>query len=167
MPPCFVATTGKTGRHRFQNRIRHAFLVLVRRSLARMNEDVRLRVEIHQLALRKEAAEMHLRSNPELLGQFFEVRLQRTFAGDDELGLRKFLLENREGAERRGDAFLRNQPARLQQSPVAVGRRFALQKGNCRSGTPVRQSRSFSGGHRARSAVRLGNASAKAPAGPI
>ena len=119
----------KTGRHRFENGIGNAFLVLVRRGLARMQEKMRAGVELHQFRLGKKAAEMNLVDDPEFLGQFFQVRLERAFAGDDQLGVREFLLENGERAKRSGDPFFRNQAAGLHESPAAVRGRLAANKG--------------------------------------
>ena len=90
---------------------------------------MRAGVKLQQFRLGEKSAEMNLVDDPEFLGQFFQVRLERTFAGDDQLGVRKFLLENREGAKRSGHPFLRDEPASLHESPAAILRRLAANKG--------------------------------------
>jgi hypothetical protein len=67
---------------------------------------------------------MHFPSNAELLRERLQFRLQRPLARDDEFGLGEFPRKDRKGTNGRSDAFLLDQPAGLQDSPVAVGRKF-------------------------------------------
>ncbi len=71
---------------------------------------------------------MNFPEDAQFLGQLFEMRLKRSFAGNDELGFRKFFLENGERAERSSDTLFRDQPARLHETPATVGRRVAANK---------------------------------------
>ena len=71
---------------------------------------------------------MDLGDDAKLFGQFFQMRLERTFARDDELGVGKFLLKNGKGAERSRDPFFRNQPAGLHEAPATVGGSVAADK---------------------------------------
>src|SRR3954469_25144185 len=89
---------------------------------------MRTAVEIEQFFLGKEPAEMNLANNAEFFRQLLEVRLERPLAGDDQFGIRKFLLENCESAEGSRDTLLRDQPARLHETPAAVDRRIAANK---------------------------------------
>src|SRR5687768_10747371 len=125
----FRGQNRETGRHRFQDGVRDAFLVLVGRGLARVQEKMRAGVEIEQFRLRKKAAEMDLGDDAKFLRQFFEVRLERTFARDDELSVREFLLKNGKGAERSRDPFFRNQAASLHEAPAAVCGSVAADEG--------------------------------------
>ncbi|MEI9895724.1 MAG: hypothetical protein WDN28_18035 [Chthoniobacter sp.] len=59
-----------------------------------------------------------------------KLRQLRAFAGDVQRGLRKRTREFRKGAQRRREAFLRNQAAGLHAAPGAVERSVALLKGN-------------------------------------
>src|SRR5205823_2193664 len=106
----------------------NAFLVLIRRRFARVQEKMRGCVDLQQFRLGKKSAEMNFAGDAQLFREFFQVRLERTFAGDDQLGVGKFFLENGEGAKRRGDAFLRNQAAGLHESPAPILRGIAADK---------------------------------------
>src|SRR3954466_13522789 len=79
-------------------------------------------IQIEQLLLGKEPAEMNLLRDPQLFGEFLEMRLQRPLPGDDQLRVRKFLLENGKGTEGGGHAFFGNEPASLHESPAAIDR---------------------------------------------
>ena len=119
----------QAGRHRFENGIGNALLILIRRCLARVQEKMRGRIKLQQFRLGKKSAEMNFAGDAQLFRQFFQVRLQRTFAGDDQLGVGKFFLKNGESAKRRGDAFLGNQSAGLHESPAPFLRGIAADKG--------------------------------------
>ena len=108
-------------RHRFEDRIWNSFLVLVRRRFARVEKTMRAAVKIEQFPLRKKTAEMDFAHDPEFFGELFEMRLKRSLARDDQLRVRKFFLENGKRAQRSRDAFFWNQPARLHETPAAVG----------------------------------------------
>src|ERR1051325_3327408 len=68
---------------------------------------------------------MDFRNNPKLLCEFFEVRLKRTFAGDNQLRIRKFFLENCEGTKRCGHSFFWNQTTGLHELPTAINWRLS------------------------------------------
>src|SRR5438105_8925197 len=94
-----------------------------------MQEKMRGCVELQQFRLGKKSAEMNFAGDAQLFRQFFQVRLERTFAGDDQLGVGKFFLENGESAKRRSHALLGNQTAGLHESPAPILRRIAADKG--------------------------------------
>src|SRR5436190_18217286 len=112
-------------RHRFEDRIWNSFLVLVRRRFAGVEKTMRAAVKIEQFPLRKKTAEMDFAHNPEFFGELFEMRLKRSLSRDDQLRVRKFFLENGKRAQRSRDALFWNQPARLHETPAAVGGRIA------------------------------------------
>src|SRR5205823_2879510 len=115
--------------HRFEDRVRNSLLVLVGRGLARVEKTMGAPVKIEQLPLGKEPAKMDLLRDAEFFRQFFEVRLQRPFSRDDQLGIGKLLLENRERAERSRNPFFGNEPTGLHEPPAAVRRRVAADEG--------------------------------------
>ena len=98
----------QTSRHRFQNGVRDAFLVLIWRRLARVQKKVRARVELHEFRLREKADEVHILRNTETGRQHFQFRLQRSFSGNKEFGVRIVLFKNRERAQAGGHAFFWN-----------------------------------------------------------
>jgi hypothetical protein len=59
----------QSGRHRFQNRVRHSFLILIRGYFARMQKQVRTRIEIKESRLRQKADKMHVSKNPKSAGK--------------------------------------------------------------------------------------------------
>ena len=115
----------QSGRHRFEDGIGNSLLVLIGRSLARMQEKMTRCVKLQQFLLRKKSAEVHVVTDAELCGKPCQLRLQRSLAGDEKFGVRKFSLQNRECAKGSGDAFLRDETAGLQEIPVSVHRRLA------------------------------------------
>src|SRR5437016_12974454 len=119
----------ETSRHRFEDRVRNAFLVLVGRRFTRVEKRMRAAVKFEQFLLGKKAAKMDFAHNPKFLRQLFEVRLKRSLARDDQLCVWKFLLENGKRAERSGHALFRDQPAGLHETPAAVSRRIATNEG--------------------------------------
>ena len=72
---------------------------------------------------------MHFPSDAELLRERLQFRLQRPLARDDEFGLGKFPRKDRKCTNGRSDAFLVDQPAGLQDLPVAVGWKFPRHHG--------------------------------------
>src|SRR5258707_4420828 len=72
---------------------------------------------------------MHFPSNAELLRERLQFRLQRPLARDDEFGFGKFPRKDRKCTNGRSDAFLVDQPASLQDLPVAVGWKFPRHRG--------------------------------------
>src|SRR5215469_15448067 len=66
---------------------------------------------------------MHVSKNPQSVGEHLQFRLKRSFASDEKFRFGIVFLKNRKSAQARGNAFLRNQPARLHDSPFSVARR--------------------------------------------
>src|SRR5690348_2549121 len=114
------------GGHCLQNRIRHAFLILVWRYFARMQEQMAAAIELHQLQLREKAKKVHIAGNSQSAGEHFQFVLQWSFSSDKKLRARIIFFEHRKSAKARGDAFLRNQSARLDDFPFAVTRRLSI-----------------------------------------
>ena len=115
-------------RHRFQHRVRNAFLISVPSGFAGMQKNVRVIKKLAQLFLRDEARE----TNGLREVKFARERLQfgelRSFAGNREPRGRELLPEFGKCAQRRFQSFFSNQPPRLQQTPLAVARNAAFAK---------------------------------------
>src|SRR5438105_11572309 len=97
--------------------------------VARTNENMRGDVQSAEILFAEKTAEMHFPSDAELLREPLQFRLQRPLARDDEFGFGKFPRKDRKGTNGRSDAFLLDQPAGLQDLPVAVGWKFPRCRG--------------------------------------
>src|SRR5204862_7453033 len=86
---------------------------------------MRTGVELDQFLLGKKTAKVDFAHDPQLLRQLLQMRLEWALARDDQLCVRQFLLENREGAQRSRHPFFRDQAADLHETPAAVDRRIA------------------------------------------
>src|SRR5207237_10086091 len=98
----------QTSRDSFQNGVRDAFLVLIWRRFARVQKKVRARVELHEFRLREKADEVHILRNTETGREHFQFRLQRSFSGNEEFGVRIVVFKNREREPASGHAFFWN-----------------------------------------------------------
>src|SRR5262245_32737706 len=119
---------GQSGRHRFQNRVRHTFLVLIGGYFARMQKQMRACVKLEQFPLRQKSNEMHISENPQSIGEHLKLWLERSFASDVKFRFRIVFLKNRKSAQACREAFFRNQPARLYDSPFSIRRRLPVDK---------------------------------------
>src|SRR5207244_7853610 len=94
--------------HRFQNRVRHTFLVLIWRYFAWMQKHMRTGIKVQELRLRQKSDEVYIPENAQPSGKHFQFRLQRSFASDKKFRARIVFLKNRKSAQARRNTFLRN-----------------------------------------------------------
>src|SRR5215472_9329366 len=79
---------------------------------------------------------MHVSGNAEPTGKHLQLRLQRSFAGDQKLRAGIILFKNCESAQTGCDAFFRDQTASLDHFPFAVARQFSVKKWEVIEGNP-------------------------------
>ncbi len=143
----------QSGRHRFEQRIGDAFLVAVAAEFARMQEKMRFVEPSAEIVLRQEPRELDAVGDAEFGGELAQGWPQRTFAGERQPGIGKRAHEIRERAQRRRQALLFDQTARLEQPEPAPPRPRARRNGNSSRGIPVRFRRIFSGGQPSRTSA--------------
>ena len=138
----------QASRHRFENRIRHAFLIFDLVGFAWMNENVAPSVQFTQIRLAEKTAEMHFPGNAELFAPALAIPVATVPCPammNSEFG--KFLTKN----QRRHEWPIRRLSCRSIGKPAefASDRQPeipAAPKGNSWSGIPVRLIRIFSRG---------------------
>src|SRR4030095_7978103 len=117
---------GQAGSHRFQYRVWHTFLVFVGGDFAGMQKQMRTRIKLEEFPLRKKPNKVYVSKNSQSIGEHFQFWLEWSFAGNEEFRFGIVLLKNRKGAQACRNTLLRNQPARLHDSPFAIARRLPV-----------------------------------------
>src|SRR5262249_4575118 len=91
-----------------------------------MQKQMRTRIQIKQLPLGQKSDEMYISKNTQPVGEHLQFWLKRSFAGYEKFRFGIVFLENRKGAQARRNAFFRNQPAGLHDSPFSIARQLSI-----------------------------------------
>src|SRR6266481_3144994 len=93
-----------------------------------MQKQMRTRIKLEQFPLRQKSNKVYVSKNPQSICEHLQFRLERSFAGNEKFRFGIILLENCKSSQARCNAFFRNQPARLHDSPFAIARRLPVHK---------------------------------------
>ena len=116
---------GEAGGHGFQHGVGDAFLVLVRRGLAGVEEPMGLVIELAEGRGVEETGEGDFFRYAQFGSQLFQIGQQGAFASDGKMAVRVGFAELGKSGEGEGEAFFLDEAAGLDETPFAIGREGA------------------------------------------